>query len=358
MFNYKLFNIDGLYFEITDCEEEYECAFVEEIRGQRKIHYRTNLGKNTWMKIDVRYIGNFFVEARNNKGVLKHRISFLQHLKDKRVFISFDSSSLGDTIAWMPYCLEFKKKYQCDVIVSTFKNFLFESVYPEIEFVKPGSVVENIVAMPQLGWHWDSNKEPVNPVTIPLQKAACNILHLPYKEMRPRMAYVPKPFTPDNKYVCISVQSTSQLKLWDKWQELVNRLKDMGYDVYELSKDDCDLKNVYKPQDKSLENVMDILASCEFYIGLSSGISWLAWAMEVPVVMIANFTEANHEFECIRVENRSVCNGCWNNPKFRFNKGDWNWCPEHEDTPRQHECHKSISVEQVLSQLKTHLLTD
>jgi hypothetical protein len=76
------------------------------------------------MKIDVRYIGNFFVEARNANGVLKHRISFLQHLKGKRVFIAFGSSSLGDTIAWMPYCLEFKKKYQCDVIVSTIQELL------------------------------------------------------------------------------------------------------------------------------------------------------------------------------------------------------------------------------------------
>jgi autotransporter strand-loop-strand O-heptosyltransferase len=97
---------------------------------------------------------------------------------------------------------------------------------------------------------------------------------------------------------------------------------------------------------------MKLLAGCSFYIGLSSGISWVAWAMEVPVVMIANFTEANHEFECIRVENRSVCNGCWNNPKFRFNRGDWNWCPVHEDTPQQFECHRTITVSDVVNKIK------
>jgi autotransporter strand-loop-strand O-heptosyltransferase len=300
------------------------------------------------MKIGIRYIGNFFVEVRNNKGSLKHRISFLQHLKGKRVFIAFGSSSLGDTIAWMPYCLEFKKKYQCDVTVSTFKNFMFESVYPELEFVEPGAVVHNIVAMPELGWHWDKDKEPVNPITIPLQKSACTILHLPYKEMRPRMLISHSKERVD-KYVCISVQSTAQLKLWDKWQEVIDMIITLGYEVYEVSKDECSLNSVINPADTSLEYTMELLARCEFYIGLSSGISWLAWAMEVPVVMIANFTEANHEFECIRVENRSVCNGCWNNPKFKFDKGNWNWCPEHEDTPRQFECHKTISVEDVLS---------
>ena len=351
MFNYNFHNIDGLYFEVTDCDEDYVCTFIEEKEGERKEHYSTTLGKDTWMKIGIRYIGNFFVEARNSKGSLKHRISFLQHIRGKRVFIPFGSSSLGDSIAWMPYCLEFQKKYRCDVIVSTFKNFLFKDVYPELEFVEPGAIVHNIVAMPELGWHWDKDKEPVNPITIPLQKSACTILNLPYRETRPRIAYKSKPFKSDKKHICISVKSTAQLKLWDKWQELIDTLITLGYDVYELSKDDCDLKNVYRPEDQSLENIMDILASCEMYIGLSSGISWVAWAMEVPVVMIANFTTSDHEFECIRIENRSVCNGCWNNPKFKFDKGNWNWCPEHEDTPRQFECHKSISVEDVLSRL-------
>ena len=250
----------------------------------------------------------------------------------------------------MPYCLEFKKKYQCDVTVSTFKNFLFESVYPELEFVEPGAVVHNIVAMPELGWHWDKDKEPINPITIPLQKSACTILNLPYKEMRPRMLTSHSKERVD-KYVCISVQSTAQLKLWDKWQEVIDILIEKGYEVYEVSKDECSMNGVINPEDTSLGYTMELLARCDFYIGLSSGISWLAWAMEVPVVMIANFTEADHEFECIRVENRSVCNGCWNNPMFKFDKGNWSWCPVHEDTPRQFECHKSISVEDVLSKL-------
>ena len=351
MFSYNLYSINGLYFEITDCdEEEYECAFVEETKGQRNILYRTTLGKNTWMQYPIYYVCNFFVEVRNNKGVLKHRISFLQHLKGKRVFISFDSSSLGDTIAWMPYALEFKKKYQCDVIVSTFKNFLFKDVYPELEFVEPGGTVSNIVAMPTLGWHWNSSKEPVHPATIPLQKTACNILYLPYKEMRPRIIDLPGVLLEDEKYVCISTRSTSECKHWDKWPQLISRLKDEGYRVIELSKE-ADDYGAEKLEDTSLENVMNHLRGCEFYIGLSSGISWLAWAVNAKVVMISNFTTSDHEFECIRVENRSVCNGCWNNPKFKFDKGNWNWCPEHEDTPRQFECHRSISVQDVIDVL-------
>lgn len=347
MFRYDFYCINRLYFEVTDCDHRVKCTFFD---GDEEL-YSSELGKGEWMATPSRkYIGNYFVEVRRLDGVLIDRISFLNHLKGKRVFIAFGSSSLGDTIAWIPYCLEFKKKYQCDVIVSTFKNFLFKDVYPELEFVEPGTTVHNIVAMPDLGWHWDNTKEPVNPVTIPLQQSACNILHLPYREIRPRITYT-KNHKISGKFVGISTKSTSECKHWDKWPELIQRLKDQGYRVLELSHEANDY-GAEQLEDTSLQNVMDYLDVCDFYIGLSSGISWLAWAMNVKVVMIANFTEANHEFECIRVENRKVCNGCWNNPKFRFDKGNWNWCPVHEDTPQQFECHRTIIVSDVVNKIK------
>jgi hypothetical protein len=56
------------------------------------------------------------------------------------VFISFESSS-GDTIAWLPYVLEFKIKHNCEVVLSTFWNKLFEESYPQITFIQPGSNV-------------------------------------------------------------------------------------------------------------------------------------------------------------------------------------------------------------------------
>jgi autotransporter strand-loop-strand O-heptosyltransferase len=356
--DYKLHVIDGYYFELVNTydDKEYQCAFIEEVAGERTEHYKSTLKSGHWMKLDRYYMSNMFVEIRTMNGVLKNKISVVSHLKGNRVFIAFDSSSLGDNIAWMPYCEEFMHTYNCDVIVSTFKNFLFKDSYPDIEFVEPGTTVNNIVAMFKLGWFWDKEKEPVNPITIPLQKTASNILRVNSKEIRPRIGYTPK-HVEIEKYVCISTRSTSECKHWDKWPELIQKLKDQGYRVIELSKE-AEEYGADRLIDTSLESVMDHLNGCEFYIGLSSGISWLAWGMGVDVVMIANFTESNHEFECIRVENRSVCNGCWNNPKFRFDKGNWNWCPEHEDTPRQFECHKSISVDDVILTINNVLFSE
>ena len=104
----------------------------------------------------------------------------------------------------------------------------------------------------------------------------------------------------------------------------------------------------------SLNDRMWYLHHCEFFIGVSSGLAWLAWACGRKVVMISGVTKANNEFteDCIRVINEDVCHGCWHNPLFKFNKSDWQFCPEHEDTPKQFECHKNITLGMVLEKIK------
>ena len=103
---------------------------------------------------------------------------------------------------------------------------------------------------------------------------------------------------------------------------------------------------------------MNIIHHSEFFIGLSSGLSWLSWAIGKHVVMISNFTEEDHEFtsNCTRIINKSVCNGCWNNPKHKFDKGDWNWCPEYKNSYRQFECHKRITGEMVINKIKNLII--
>jgi hypothetical protein len=69
--------------------------------------------------------------------------------------------------------------------------------------------------------------------------------------------------------------------------------------------------------------------------------------------MISNFTLPEHEFQsnCIRITNDKVCNGCWNNPNFKFDKGDWDWCPIWKNTPKHFECHKSILAKDVIKKI-------
>ena len=99
---------------------------------------------------------------------------------------------------------------------------------------------------------------------------------------------------------------------------------------------------------------MKAISNCKFFIGLSSGLSWLAWAMNKNVVLISNFTSYDHEFldNCIRITNPNVCHNCWGNPNFLFDKGDWNWCPIHKGTDRQFECSKIITGKMVIEKVK------
>ena len=356
MIKYKLTHVNGLHFELLDDEgknREYNISFID--RKDNKSIYETKLKPGTWSKLSRKYISDLVIIIKYEGRVVK-QINLLDEFKGKRVFISFESKSLGDSIAWIPYCLEFQEVYKCEVIVSSFKNDLFEAAYPELQFVGRGVTVHNIIAMVELGWYWDASKEPVNPITIPLQQAASNLLALPYREIKPRVAFTlnPKPFM--RKYIAISTRSTAQCKHWYYWPELIQALKDMGYRVIELSQE-ADDYGAEILEDKSLNNVMNYLHYADLYIGLSSGISWLNWGMGKQGIMISNFTRADHEFQsnCIRITNTNVCHGCWNNPMFKFNKGDWNWCPEHENSPRHFECHKAISLNDVLDKVKLYL---
>lgn len=350
MITYNIHHVNGLFFELTGDEgknREYTVSFVD----KNKTIYETKLKPGNWARLSRKYLSDIAIFVKYEGRTVK-QINLLDEIRGKRVFISFESKSLGDSIAWIPYCLKFKEVYNCHVIVSTFRNELFKDVYPELEFVGRGVTVPNLVAMVEIGWYWDDLKEPVHPATIPLQQSASNILCLEYEEIQPRIAFTPKERPAVNEYICISTRSTAQCKHWYYWPELIQALKTKGYRVFELSQE-ADDYGAEKLEDTSLENVMNYLWHADTYIGLSSGISWLNWGLGKQGVMISNFTTEDHEFQsnCIRITNKDVCNGCWNNPMFKFNKGDWMWCPEHENSPRHFECHKAISMNDVLSKL-------
>ena len=351
---FNFHSVGGLFLEILSVKSSRRKFNVNFLDNDGNSIYSAVIGVNMWCRISQKY----FVDAicRVYEGTeLIYEKKFSNQIKGKRVFISFESDSLGDTIAWMPYCLEFKKKHDCDVIVSTFKNNLFKEVYPELEFVSRAKVVRNIIAQYDLGWHYDDQKEPQLPNTIPLQKAATNILGLEYKEIKPRISnfITKKPLI--NKYVAIATHSTAGLKEWHGWARLIELINIEGYHVLDISKEDSDYK-CFELLDKSIESTMNAIHHAEFFIGLSSGLSWLAWALDKKVVMISNFSAPDHEFECIRVTNPDVCNSCWNNPLFKFDKGDWEWCPEHKGTERHFECQKSITPEMVFQAIKNNKL--
>lgn len=347
-------NVNGPFIEIKSHAKSWFHLVWK--TGIGEVVYENTISNNSWARLNTKYYDNWSLELYE-KGEKIYESTL--NLEGKRVFICIDSKSLGDNIAWAPYALEFQKKHNCKVILSTFFAKILD--IPEIEMVEPGSKVENIHAQYNIGWYYDTNKEPVLPNTIPLQQAATNILGLEYTEIRPLLRYkstTPKMFY--GKYVTIATNSTAGCKFWTKegWQEVINYLHDKGYKVINVSLEENPFDNCEQIINHNIEDTMFLIDKSDFFIGLGSGVSWLAWALGKQVVMISNFSKDDHEFECIRITNKSVCHGCWNNPDYKFDKGDWNWCPEHKGTERQFECQTSISSTQVISELKYYRLID
>ena len=349
-------NVDGFYIEIkSNTNKKYKVDILDD----DKIIYTSNLSSGMYSKLNRTYYTKWRVKIYDGNTLIT---DYNLDLSGSRVFIVFESSSLGDTLAWMPYCEEFRKKHNCHVIVSSFMNSMFQDQYPEIEFIDRGVSVQNIKSLYRLGWFYDKDKEPEEPNTIPLQKAVTNILGLDFTEIRPKLSFTPGPRPIDEKYITIGMSTTAGCKEWSNpngWQTLINHLNSLGYKVAVIQKESFSgIENVLDwTGDRPLQERMSQIYHSEFYIGLGSGLSWLAWAVNKHVVMISNFSEDGHEFtdNTTRITNPLVCNGCWNNSNFKFDKGDWYWCPEHKGTERQFECHKSITPEMVINQIQ-HLL--
>ena len=335
--------VDGAFLEIKGVSDsDFKVKFYDE---QGKLHYENTIKCNSWVRLNRQYFTKWTAKVYQD-GHLIYKNTL--NLTNKRVFIVLDSKSLGDTIAWAAYALEFQKKHNCQVVLSTFWNKILD--YPELELVEPGTTV-NCYALYRVGWKWDENKEPVRCNTIPLQQAASNILGLEFKEVKPRLKTKTEILgnkVPD--YIAIATNSTMECKFWTRegWQKVINYLYDLGYkNIVNVSKEDNPFDNCYKISDTSIENTMEVIKGAKLFIGLSSGLSWLAWALNQKVVMISNFTESDHEFDCYRVTKPDVCNSCWNDPNIKLDPF-WNWCPRNKNF----ECQRSIPASMVIDKIK------
>jgi autotransporter strand-loop-strand O-heptosyltransferase len=349
--------IDGPKVKITgQIPEQYNVKFIDKSKGQ--IVYSADISTNSWAKANKKNFVDWKIVITDSKNnVIEHDFD----LNNKKVLIYIDSNSIGDTIAWIPYVDEFRKKHNCKTYVFSFHNSLFSESYPEIVFLDKIDNFLDFHCAYKIGWYYaddknfntDINENPPN--TIPLQKTITDILGLDYSEIKPKVKELPN-YESDKPYICIAVHSTAQAKYWNNptgWQDLVDYVKSFGYEVYLISKEDngymgnLQPNGVIKINNKSLEEIGSILKSAKLFVGLGSGLTWYAWSLNVPTILISGFSETYQEMksDVIRIINEDVCHGCF--AKHLFDRGDWNWCPEHKGTERQFECTKTITFDMV-----------
>jgi autotransporter strand-loop-strand O-heptosyltransferase len=339
---------------LGNINKSYFIEFIDSATG--KVHHSQTINNNMWVECSIEYYVLWLIKI---DGKEVNRLD----LTNQKVLITLESKAIGDTIGWVPYVIEFAKKHNCKVVLSTFHNDWFQGLeaYKNIEFTNPGTAVECITHY-KLGWFRDENGgwkspnyHPRQCNTIPMQATATDILGLEFKELNYGIN-VPKGERPyKQKYIVIGPNATAGCKEWryEYWCALVKLLNQQGYTIISLTQKEFTIPGTINHYGHSIDKIINYLYHADLFIGLGSGLSWLNWAIGKHTAMINGFAEKNHEFTSritrIMTDN---CFPCWTNPNFTFDAGDWDWCPIWKGTDKQHICQKSITPQLVMSKIK------
>ena len=267
---------------------------------------------------------------------------------------------------------KFQKLHNCKIDYFTAKKDLFINEYPNIKFYNYGDVNSvNYCAQYTLGCFAEEKTDLFRKDwrLQSLQEIAFSILGLDYVESKTKITIKNKFKLNFNKYVCIATQSTSQAKYWNYengWEKIIEYLKKNGYDVICVDKHEFYGNLVYmnsipinaiNKTGLPLNKVANIINKCDFFIGLDSGLSWLAWALNKKVIQILGITGKSIAFENkYGIINKNVCNTCFSDKNLNIFSSDvpfndFLMCPKHKNTPRIFECTKSITPEMVIEKI-------
>lgn len=350
--------LDGPRVEILgEDKKEYFVEFIDS--STNKLIHSETITNNMWVASGKKYYIQWIIKVNGE-------IVDVFDLTGKSVIISLESKALGDTISWAPYAVEFQKKHNCKVYLSTFKNEFFEGLdsYKNVEFMKPGES-RDCYAVYRIGWFkkdntWqDFNRHPNQPNLIPLQQAATDILGLQFEEVNHGVNFKKKERPLNKKYVAFGPNATAGCKEWDynNWVSLSKMIKELGYEVITLTQKPFHIEGVINIWDEPLSEVANYLYHAEAFVGLGSGLSWFNWALGNHTFMVNGFARPEHEFtsKVTKIYNDNTCIFCWNDEVFVFDGGDWDWCPVYKGTKKQHICQRSITPLQVFNKLTTKI---
>ena len=282
----------------------------------------------------------------------------------QQVFFVFLSQALGDNLAFWPYIQAYQETFHGTVncYVADYLRPLLQRIHPQLEFRE--RLTEDTYAT----YYFTSGVG--NALNLPLDGRILPLSHIgrwtlglhEFTDCQ-RMIPMSSQRKIQEPYVCIGVQASSTRKGWlnpEGWGQVTGWLKAQGYRVLCIDRERKVTSQGYTNEIPSgaedytgaytLLERAEQLAHAEFFIGLGSGLSWLAHSVGCPTVMIGGFSTYWYEFpEAIRVFNPLVCNGCFNDRHAEFLKST---CPFYGGTDREMECQKKISARQVIQAVR------
>ncbi|WKE49085.1 autotransporter strand-loop-strand O-heptosyltransferase [Gluconobacter oxydans] len=312
--------------------------------------------------------------------VLHHDLA----LSGRPVLVQLPVGTLGDTLAWLPAVRRLAQESGAQVTCSVSEAILplVMGANPELTLVGHDRMkaepdfTARFYASYNIGLFFtdkDHTRQPTDFRHVGLHRTAAYILGVdPWNDAPPGITIPDGEIPPvAEPYVVIATQASTQCKYWNNpggWHEVIAFLKKAGYRVICIDqKPYHGTGYVYnhiphgaedQTGSRPLTERARWLKHASFFIGLSSGLAWLAHAAGTPVVMISGFTHPDNEFATpYRVINWHTCNSCWNDPAFQFDHKDFFWCPRHKGTDRQFECSRLITGTQVIHTIR-RLMTD
>ena len=295
----------------------------------------------------------FCIEVyRDEKLVFSH----IFDAREQHVFFYLaDRLGMGDILALLPAIEAFREKHGCQV--QCYAPAAFQDIIRCTYGFEPCSAPsEDTYATYYMGaWRNSPFESPIDRRLIPLADSGCAMLGLTIRP-EPLRLFPQQPRQLAEKYVCIGRQASAPLKYWlypEGWDTVVRYLRQLGYRVLVIDQERTFTINGqtielpagaedYTGSRPLLERA-ELLAYADFFIGLGSGLSWLAHATGIPVILISGFSLPSSEFYTpYRIYNPLVCHGCYNDIGAAENH-----C-RYEGSERAYECSRAISPRQVI----------
>ena len=218
-------------------------------------------------------------------------------LKDKEVLIISPSHCLGDNIAFIQAVSTFQKQHQCKVsyLIKHDIREVLKNNYSNINFIKKKQKSHYFASYKvKCGDCITRNETIVHHFLVSLQKVAEYILKVQHRDRQKLLCTETIDF--GGKYVVYSQRASSRMKEWNNPQalkEVIKYLQSLNYKVVNLDVEPKNkkIKDVIYLNDKTytLQDKINVISGADFFIGIPSGLAWLAWACYIPAIVLGGF---------------------------------------------------------------------
>lgn len=299
--------------------------------------------------------------------VFEHKLN----LKNKETQILFPLLPFGDTIAWMYAAAAFAEKHGCktEIIMADKFSVLFKNKYSNIIFSDP-RIHDPAFSKPYASYHLGilnfKNEEysrmysPYNGRISCLCDVAGGVLGINDCTNIPKIEQGGKRKIKE-RYVAIATKTSYKAKLWNNkkgWIQAIAYLRRIGYRVLCIDKEAVqDSKGIPLGAENFTGNIplnerANLIKHCDFFIGPDTGLSWLAWCLRRPVIVIGGFTLPFHIFKTpYYVFSSCACHGCYHDTRISTSEFNYYSCPRYKGTSREYECTKLITGKQVIKKI-------